>query len=211
VSVSGKFRLRAGLIAGIGLIGLSGSLASADDATMHHHHDMSGMMMVSTASYTVPDVQLLRENGRSVSLRQEMDDGRPVVLNFIFTTCTSICPLMSQTFSQFASKLGSDRQKVHLMSISIDPEEDTPQRLTEYAKKFHAGPEWQHYTGTLAASVEAQKAFDVYRGEKMSHTAVTLLRAAPGQPWQRIDGFATADDLIKTYRELTAAELTAAK
>ena len=209
--MSAKLHLAVGLVAGIGLLGLGGSLASADDATMHHHHDMSGMVMVSTASYTVPDVQLLRENGKRVSLRQEMDDGRPVVLNFIFTTCTSICPLMSQTFAQFEGKLGSDQQKVHLMSISIDPEEDTPQRLSEYARKFHAGPEWQHYTGTLAASVAAQKAFDVYRGEKMSHTAVTLLRAAPGQPWQRIDGFATADDLIKAYRELTAGELTAAK
>ena len=210
--MSGKFRFGAGLIAGIGLIGLGGSLALADDATpMHHHHDMSGMMMVSTASYTVPNVQLLRENGQSVSLRKEMDDGRPVVLNFIYTSCTSICPVMSQTLAQFDSKLGGDRHKVHLMSISIDPEEDTPQRLTEYAKKFNSGPEWQHYTGTLAASVAAQKAFDVYRGEKMSHTAVTLLRAAPGKPWKRIDGFATPDDLIKTYRELTAGELTAAK
>jgi protein SCO1 len=209
--MSVKSHLAVGFVAGIGLLCLGGSLASADDATMHLHHDMSGMVMVSTASYTVPDVQLLRENGKRVSLRQEMDDGRPVVLNFIFTTCTSICPLMSQTFAQFEGKLGSDQQKVHLMSISIDPEEDTPQRLTEYAQKFHAGPEWQHYTGTLAASVAAQKAFDVYRGEKMSHTAVTLLRAAPGQPWQRIDGFATADDLIKAYRELTAGELTAAK
>ena len=206
-----KLHLAIGLVAAIGLMGLGGGRASADDGSMQHHHDMSGMVMVSTASYTVPDVQLLRENGKRVSLRQEMDDGRPVVLNFIFTTCTSICPLMSQTFAQFEGKLGSDQQKVHLMSISIDPEEDTPQRLTEYAQKFHAGPEWQHYTGTLAASVAAQKAFDVYRGEKMSHTAVTLLRAAPGQPWQRIDGFATADDLIKAYRELTAGELTAAK
>ena len=205
-------RIDVRLAAAIGLIGVAGTLAAADDSMVtHHQHDMSGMVMVSTASYTVPDVQLLRENGKRVSLRQEMDDGRPVVLNFIFTSCASICPLMSQTFAQFERKLGSDRHKVHLMSISIDPEEDTPQRLTEYARKFHAGPEWQHYTGTLAASVAAQKAFDVYRGEKMDHTAVTLLRAAPGQPWQRIDGFATADDLLKTYRELTASELTAAK
>ena len=62
--MSAKLHLAVGLVAGIGLLGLGGSLASADDATMHHHHDMSGMVMVSTASYTVPDVQLLRENGK---------------------------------------------------------------------------------------------------------------------------------------------------
>ena len=91
------------------------------------------------------------------------------------------------------------------MSISIDPEQDTPARLVEYARRFHAGPEWQHYTGTLAASITAQRAFDVYRGGKMSHTVVTLMRAAPGKPWLRIEGFATPDDLLRDYRELVAS------
>jgi protein SCO1 len=191
----------------VGLLAVGGTTGWAADAmTMHDHHMMDGMMMVSSADYAVPDVTLVRENGRSVSLRKEMDDGRPVVLNFIYTSCTSICPVMSQTLAQFDSKLGSDRHKVHLMSISIDPEEDTPARLSAYARKFHAGPEWQHYTGTLEASLAAQRAFDVYRGDKMSHTAVTLLRAAPGKPWKRIDGFATPDELLNAYRELTAAK-----
>jgi protein SCO1/2 len=91
------------------------------------------------------------------------------------------------------------------MSISIDPEQDTPARLTEYARKFHAGPEWQYYTGSLAASIAAQRAFDVYRGEKMSHTPVTLLRAAPGQPWLRIEGFVTPDELLDDYQKLLAS------
>jgi protein SCO1/2 len=91
------------------------------------------------------------------------------------------------------------------MSISIDPEQDTPTRLTEYARKFHAGPEWQYYTGTLAASIAAQRAFDVYRGEKMRHTPVTLLRSAPGKPWLRIEGFVTPDELLDDYRRLVAS------
>jgi protein SCO1 len=191
----------------VGLLAVGGTAGWAADAmTMHDHHMMDGMMMVSSADYAVPDVTLVRENGRSVSLRKEMDDGRPVVLNFIYTSCTSICPVMSQTLAQFDSKLGIDRHKVHLMSISIDPEQDTPVRLSAYARKFHAGPEWQHYTGTLEASLAAQRAFDVYRGDKMSHTAVTLLRAAPGKPWKRIDGFATPDELLNAYRELTATQ-----
>ena len=157
---------------------------------------------IATRDYTVPQIRLVREDGRSVSLPEEMNDGRPVVLNFIFTSCSSVCPLMSQVFAQFQQKLGADRDKVHLMSISIDPEEDTPARLREYAKKFHAGPEWQHYTGTAEASHTAQKAFGVYWGDKMSHAVVTLLRAAPGQPWRRIDGFLTPDALLAEYHRL---------
>jgi protein SCO1/2 len=159
----------------------------------------------STVAYQAPEVTLVRADGQRVSLPRELDDGRPVLLNFIFTTCSSICPLTSRTLEEFQHKLGSDASHIHLMSISIDPEQDTPQRLSEYAQRFHAGPEWQYYTGTLTASIAAQRAFDVYRGEKMSHTPVTLMRAAPGQPWLRIEGFVTPDELVGDYRKLLAS------
>ncbi len=160
----------------------------------------------SSVQYEVPNLLLVRQDGEPVSLRKEMDDGRPVVLNFIFTTCGSICPLMSQVFGEFQRKLGAEVGHVHLMSISIDPEQDTPERLREYADRFRAGPSWQYYTGTLAASQSAQQAFNVYRGDKMSHTPVTLLRAAPGQPWLRLDGFVTPDQLLHHYHQLLAAK-----
>jgi protein SCO1/2 len=159
----------------------------------------------TTREYAIPPVRLVRDDGKVVSLPDEMDDGRPIVLNFIFTSCSSICPLMSNVFAQFERRLGADADKVHLMSISIDPEHDTPARLREYARKFHAGLQWQHYTGTVDATVAAQRAFDVYRGGKMSHNAVTLIRAAPGKPWLRIEGFVTPDHLVRDYRELLAA------
>jgi protein SCO1/2 len=151
--------------------------------------------------YPIPNVRLVRDDGKAVSLPEEINDGRPVVLNFIFTTCSSICPLMSETFAQFDHELGADRDRVHLMSISIDPEEDTPARLRDYAHKFHAGPEWQHYTGTVEASLAAQRAFNVWRGDKMSHTPITLVRAAPDKPWLRIEGFVTPSELLKLYRQ----------
>ncbi len=159
-----------------------------------------------TVPYVVPDITLVRDDGKTVSLAREMDDGRPVLLNFIFTSCGSICPLMSQIFAQFQAKLGDERPRFHLMSISIDPEYDTPERLVEYARRFGAGPGWQHYTGTLDASLKAQRAFDVYRGDKMSHAPVTLLRAAPGEPWRRIEGFVTSDELLHEYRRLLASQ-----
>ena len=159
----------------------------------------------ATVNYQTPAVMLVRADGKSVSLPHELDDGRPVLLNFIFTTCSSLCPLTSRTLEEFQDKLGPEAARVHLMSISIDPEQDTPARLSEYARKFHAGPQWQYYTGTVAASLAAQRAFDVFRGEKMSHTPVTLMRAAPGKPWLRIEGFVTPAELVDDYRNLLAA------
>jgi len=147
----------------------------------------------------IPDLRMVRQDGVPVSLAQELNDGRPVVLNFVYTSCTTICPMSSQEFSLLQQRLGKDRDRVHLVSISIDPEQDTPSRLRTYAHQFHAGKEWNYYTGSAEASQRAQIAFGIYHGDKMSHVPVTLLRTAPGSQWVRLDGFATADDM---YAEL---------
>jgi len=154
----------------------------------------------STANYSVPDITLVRSDGAHVKLAQELDDGRPVLLDFIYTTCTTICPVMSQTFAEVQKRLGPQAAKIKMVSVSIDPEEDTPARLTEYAKRYQAGPQWTFYTGTAQASVAAQRVFNVYRGDKMNHAPVALFRSAPGQPWVWLDGFATPDELVSEVR-----------
>lgn len=178
---------------------------AAEAAGMHMHHAMMPGTMHTMVQYATPTVQLVRDDGQSVSLAKELDDGRPVILTFVYTSCTTICPMISQTLEQLQGELGADRDKVHIMSISIDPEADTPERLRAYAARFDAGPEWQHYTGTVDASVAAQRAFNVYRGDKMNHTPVTFVRASPGQPWLRIDGFATPTELLAAYRDVVAS------
>jgi len=185
--------------------GKEGKDAKADCPHCHHEHAAMKNAKRSTTDVAVPEISLVRDDGKSVSLPAELDDGRPVAVNFIFTSCTTICPVMSQTFAQLQEKLGADRDRVRLLSISIDPEQDTPARLAEYAKRFHAGPEWRFYTGTVEASLTTQRAFAAYRGDKMNHTPVTFLRAAHGKQWVRIDGFATADELAKELLELVAS------
>jgi len=174
-------------------------------AYAQHHRILPPAATRSLVSYATPRVNLVRSDGQHVLLSDEIDDGRPVVLDFVYTTCTSVCPLSSQTFSALQEALGSERERVHLVSISIDPEQDTPQRLSEYSSHFDAGPQWQFYTGTLDASLAVQRAFGAYRGDKMSHPPLTLLRMAPGQPWIRFDGFATVADLLgEIHRPLAA-------
>lgn len=195
------------LLGSLALI-LSAHHALADDSSnmQLHANGAASKTVISTVEYKVPNVKLVRDDGKLVSLPDEMNDGRPVILNFIFTSCGSICPLMSQVFGQVQRRLGPESSKVHLISISTDPEQDTPARLREYARGFDAGPGWQHYTGTVDASLAAQRAFDVYRGDRMSHTPVTLIRVTPGSPWRRIDGFVTPDQLLREYRQLLATQ-----
>ncbi|MBM2775037.1 SCO1/SenC family protein [Burkholderia territorii] len=188
-----------------GKAGMPETESATEPAGMHMHHAVMPGTVHTMVQYAAPAVQLVRDDGRTVSLVKELDDGRPVILTFVYTSCTTICPMISQTLEQLQGELGADRDKVHIMSISIDPEADTPERLRSYAARFGAGPEWQHYTGTVDASVAAQRAFNVYRGDKMNHTPVTFVRAAPGQPWLRIDGFATPTELLAAYRDVVAS------
>ena len=159
----------------------------------------------SVAHYVVPAVDLVRADGRTVPLRRELDDGRPVVMNFVFTSCTTICPMSSQLFERFQQALGRRAGSVHLVSISIDPEHDTPARLRAYAKKFQAARGWDYYTGSTAAVEAVERAFGAYGGDKMSHRPLTLVRAAPGRPWVRLDGFATPAALIAESKHWSSA------
>lgn len=177
---------------------------TASDSGAHHQSSDGSGVQRSLAEYSIPHITVMRDDGKSVDLSAELDDGRPVVVNFIYTSCTTICPMSSQIFEQFQEDLGEARNSVHLVSISIDPEQDTPARLRAYARQFHAGKAWNHYSGTMAASIAVQRAFNAYRGDKMSHVPLTLVRAAPGKPWVRFDGFARADDLLAERKEWAA-------
>jgi protein SCO1/2 len=170
----------------------------ADEHAHHHHHHMVPAGSQRTeATYAVPAVDLVDQHGRKQSIAQLMATQKPVLLDFIYTTCTAICPVMSATFQQVQRELGEDADKVLMVSVSIDPEQDTPSALADYAQRFDAGPQWVFLTGSLEDSITVEKAFDAYRGDKMNHAPVTLLRVGPDSPWIRFDGFASAADLTK--------------
>jgi protein SCO1 len=182
--------------------------AYADDAHEHHHHDIDQQSKYSIVDLMVPELKLVRADGKVVSLANEIIDARPVILSFIFTTCTTICPLTSQILAQLQGIFRNSGYEAHILCISIDPEQDTPDRLTKYANKFGAGSGWQHYTGSVEASISAQRAFNAYQGDKMNHTPVIFLRAQNGNSWLRVDGFAKADDIFEHYKVFSHQNLS---
>ncbi len=175
-----------------------------------HQHMMSerGTYTSRVISYTTPELKLVDSNGKSVPLHELINDHSAVLLNFIFTTCTTICPVMSATFQQVQENLGADRKDVRLVSISIDPENDTPAKLKVYAEKFKVGPQWTLLTGSLENSIAVQKAFGAFAGEKMNHKPVTFLKAKGSDTqWVRLDGLAEADQIIKEYDKLSSGNI----
>ena len=160
----------------------------AADATAVHPR-----FTVATARYDVPDVALVDASGSAVSLRAFLDTPDPVVLNFVFTTCTTICPVMTATFAHMRRELGDAGSRLRLVSISIDPDYDRPAVLREYAARFGAG--WTFLTGDGPDVELALRAFGVYAGSKMNHRPVTLLKKAGQDSWVRIEGLASGGDL----------------
>lgn len=181
----------------------------AEDMHEHHHHHAAtsadaGAIVRTLATYKIPAVKLVESNGKEVLLSKTIREDKPLMLNFIFTTCTAICPVMSAAFSQVAQQLDVEHKSVQLVSISVDPEQDTPAKLKEYAKKFGVGSQWRLFTGTVENSIAAQRAFDAYRGDKMNHAPVTFIRGANSSNWVRIEGLTSAEELMKEYRALPA-------
>jgi protein SCO1/2 len=196
------------------LIGISLSILchwAWGHGTAHEGHDPSTFAMddgytLSTVQYQLPDIELVDMEGRRESLTRILAPDDPVMLNLIFTTCTAICPVMSATFAQVRHDLGSRRDQLRMISISIDPEHDTPKRLNEYAHKYKADAQWQFYTGARVDIVKLQRSLQAYRGNKMNHIPLTYLRPSATSPWIRIEGFASAQDLINEYQRSLASQ-----
>lgn len=216
---TGRYCGRHGVLRGCVVVAtilvLSGTqgLAHNDHGTMAGDHAKHMAMMTqqgyqrSVHDYVAPDRALVDMDGNSTTLARELATQKPVLLNFIYTNCTTICPILTATLSQVQAELGRDAQRVRMISISIDPEYDTPQRLREYAQRFAAGPQWHFLTGELDNIVAVQKAFDIYRGAKTNHESVTFLRPAGSSHWVRMDGVASAAEILEEYQALaTLAE-----
>ena len=173
----------------------------ADEHAAHRAALENPRYAVTMQHYDVPDVKLIDASGTSVDLRTLLEDDEPVVLNFIFTTCTTICPVMTATFAQMRRELGAKADQVRLVSISIDPEYDRPEVLAAYAGRFSAGSGWTFLTGDSPDVSRVLLAFEAYFGSKMSHQPITLLKSPQSSSWVRIDGLASGKDLA---HEVTA-------
>ena len=156
----------------------------------------------SVKGYQVPDVVLTDYDDHPVHLRDLLSSDAPVMMNFVFTTCSTICPITTKVLSEVPGILGRDGRRLRMVSISIDPENDTPLQMKAYAKSFEAGDGWVFLTGRLPDIKSVQAAFGTYSSDKMTHEPVTLIRQAPGQPWIRIDGFASPEELVREYRKV---------
>jgi cytochrome oxidase Cu insertion factor (SCO1/SenC/PrrC family) len=165
-----------------------------------------------------PDFQLTDQTGATFSSASLA--GRVTLLDFVYTHCTDVCPVLSATFQQAQRKLADDKllgERVMLVSLSVDPRHDTPMVLAEYGQQFKADPagwkflsgDWDQVydvvTGLKVATRPPKPALDgpAPGGTELTHSSRIILIDAQQQVRAYLEGHdASPDDLVKAAKRL---------
>jgi protein SCO1/2 len=163
------------------------------------------------ASPRVPDVQVRDQHGKLLRFHSDLVKGRKVAVNFIFTSCTSVCSPMTATFRAVQQELKArKRDDVHLISVSVDPLTDTPETLSAFGRKFGAEPGWTFVTGSRKAIDEILKAYGIGTGDPDDHAPLVYISDDSGRQWTRSSGLAAPQAIVERLLGAAAAAQKAA-
>ncbi len=166
----------------------------------------TGSALPPPVQVTLVDALLLDQDGRPVRFASDVVGDKIVVVDFIFTTCTTICPILSAKLAGLQGRLG-DRlgKEVGLVSVSIDPARDSPERLKAHAAKFRARPGWTWVTGETEAVNRVLKGLGAYTASFAEHAPLMLVGDGRTGRWARFNGFPDPARLLAAIDALEAA------
>lgn len=145
---------------------------------------------------SIPDVEVLDQEGHKLHFYSDLVRGKTVAINFIFTTCTTICPPLTANFAKVQKNLAEQGESnVRLISVSVDPENDTPERLKKYAELFHARPGWTFVTGRRSELEQIWQAFNIYLSSKQDHPPTVAVGNDLTHVWNYASGLTSAGKL----------------
>lgn len=153
-------------------------------------------------SLSMPDVVLVNQRGEKVRIKSLLGAEKPVVVDFIYATCTTVCPILSAGFTNLQRKLGPDSTKVQLISFTIDPENDTPEIMSEYLARYQARPGWDFLTGSRADINKVMTAFGAFFPNKMAHQPFNFIRTQDQGKWVKLDGMIGGSDLLNELEKV---------
>jgi cytochrome oxidase Cu insertion factor (SCO1/SenC/PrrC family) len=158
-----------------------------------------------TVGLRIPETSVLDQNGRRLDFYKDLVKGRTVAINFIFTTCTTVCPPLTANFRRVQQLLGERASsEVSLISVSVDPATDTPERLKAFADKFKAGPGWTFVTGGKSEMDALLRSLGAAVADKTDHTPLILVGNDASGQWTRTYGLSPAATIVKVIDEAAA-------
>jgi cytochrome oxidase Cu insertion factor (SCO1/SenC/PrrC family) len=150
----------------------------------------------SFSSMNIPDEQVFDQNGKELKFYSDLVKNKTVAINFIFTTCTAICPSLAATFRRVQQDAATRGVQVQLISVSVDPTTDTPERLRDFATKFKAGPNWTFVTGDKARIDSVLQALGAAVSNKNDHTPMMLIGNEATDYWTRAYGLTSPVKIV---------------
>ncbi|HEU4836278.1 MAG TPA: SCO family protein [Pyrinomonadaceae bacterium] len=182
--------------------GMALRLVDQKEATAEASHEAGAQM-------NIPDTELLDQNGRKIHFYTDLVKGHTVVINFIFTTCTTICPPLGATFARVQKEMGDKvGRDVRFISISVDPATDTPERLKAWGAKFHAGDGWTFVTGNKPQVDELLRALGASSARREDHSPTVLIGNDAHGTWTRTYGLANTSQLVQIINDMIAGKNT---
>lgn len=155
----------------------------------------------SSTAMRIPDVAVQDQNGKTLNFYTDLVKGKIVAINFVFTTCTTICPPLTATFRRVQLQLAEQKSPAQLISISVDPAVDTPERLRDFAAKFKADPGWAFVTGNTSDINSLLQQLGVAVTNKNDHTPMILIGNDEAGYWTRAYGLSSPTSLVKLITE----------
>ena len=172
------------------------------------HSPASDTKKPARSSMSIPDVPVLDQHGNKLHFYTDLIKDKTVAINFIFTNCTTICPPLAATFARLQKEMGDKIGKdVHLISISVDPVTDTPERLKAWGAKFKAGPGWTFVTGDKQEMDKLLNALGAAVSKREDHTPAMIIGNDSKGVWTRTYGLAKINQIIGVINDVIAGKV----
>jgi protein SCO1 len=151
----------------------------------------------------LPNLPVVTQDGKTLKFYDDVIKGKIVLISFIYTNCPDICPLTTARLTQVEDQLGDVvGRDIFFVSITVDPERDTPERLKEFATAFDVGPGWLFLTG----NPEDIRAINYKLGDRSrrlsDHRNEIVLGNDTTGEWQRDTALGDLNRLVRTIRDM---------
>lgn len=149
------------------------------------------------------NLPVVDQDGRQLKFYDDLIKDKVVVVMFIYTSCTDICPITTMRMTQIEDELGAAvGRDIFIISLTVDPEHDTPEKLKAYSKAFGTGPGWSFVTG----KPEDIRAINYRLGERSKvlsdhRNEIVLGNDATGE-WQRDNVMGDLKRVTRSIREM---------
>ncbi len=158
-----------------------------------------------TTAPKFPNSKILNQDGKSVKFYDDLIKGKLVAINFVFSSCPTICPVMQVKFAQLQKEMKKAGVPVQLISVTVDPVTDTPVRLKKWGKQFGAGDNWTYVTGKKQTIDKILKKLEVFTADISDHASFIIMGSDTGGDWKRVNSLAGVEVLAKELTALSAA------